>query len=590
MLKPYTSTASSPEITSRLFELHAHSNSTKALMSALGDYWTSYFKDYEDLVNVTTGCVVSLGTEYRRLLDMILQSNIVDIPCRDTLHIDLLYFDESEAEIDFAKAPSSTPKQGIPTKIVFRNTALKDVSFLTTSLFESPVVLERGVHFTIDEHSGDLEFLVDIFNDENIVHSAYRFDDYPHRKVLFWATDIVLSSSHIYDRYGRFLYKKANDSERYKWMVTALMYFYANNKSVKNVENVLNILYGIPFASKDGEVVKDIYLVDGQLNRIGYKDDDSYYCIETDYRKYYVYSYADISVSVGEKLSMFQLLARFHKVDDYITSPLWYKNATIPSALFVTDQDTVAPSLREELLDNILKYNLIYIQLKVSWQTWDTYMAQIDEIHKIVKAGIPVYLYPCIGTVFRISFEDKVDSDDTFSVHLEMNMASQYSPSNRTYNGACYYNAHPEFDHGSVVKVDSFDKLINNVLFDGKVRYCGPLGNLRAVHRPFAEGAELFNGLRTYDGKMTVMHDAEREIFVFDTIGLTATDTFSYSDQDGSLLVYTRYNGDISHNTSNVFGLNNERVFEVRSSVLISSADEMPIPSDEFTYTATRRS
>lgn len=566
----YVPTKAKPTIVERLAELFDHTSTTKALMSSLGDYWTAYFADPEVLTKASTGYVTAYSQEYRRLLSLVLQANIIDIPFRDTQQINLLVFSEVDAEI------------GTDT-IVFRNTGIQDVAFLTSSLFEPDVILEQGLHFDI--HNGDITFYVDIFNDPAITGSTYRFDEYPNRKVLFWGSDIALESTYIYERYGSFLYRKAVDSEKYKWLVTALMYFYTNTKSIKNIENVLNILYGVPFATKPGETVLDVYLVNDQLERVRYKVDNCFWCVETDYRKYYVYGYADIAVQPGDVLEQFQLMARFHTVDDYITRDKWWEEAVFPIDLVESDYEHMDRELREELMANVLKYNMIYVKLGVSHQTWGIFQDQFNEIKKIVDSGIPVYLYPLIGTVFKASFEDLFEVTDEFSgITGRMEMSSQYSVDGRMFDGSYDYSAGIERDHGR-------DSVEHFSVYDGTVVYAGPTAdNPRGVHRPYYSNIFLFDGSVTYDPVIAVLHNSERDILDMTAIRTELEDAFPYSTEDGSYEQYATYSGDYPHEGTLYFGINLLIPKDFQTRIKTTLLDDMNLITDDFRLVVRRKS
>lgn len=574
-MKPYTpSYDSGPDVTARLTELQLHSGQTKALLSALGDYWTAYYRDTDVLAHATTGYAVALSAEYRKLLNNVLAANIIDVPIQSTLQVDLLVFSETDVKYGVTDSGESY--------LYFDDTQIQDIDFLTASLFESEIILENGVHFTVDDF-GTIKFSIDIFNDPLITGSAYRFDEFPNRKVLFWGTNIALSSTLIYERYGRFLYRKAVDSEQYKWLITALLYFYTNTKSVKNIENVLNILYGVPFAAFDGEIVKSIYLVDKDLNRISIKNDESFYCIETDKRTYYTYAYSDIIVNVGDTLSRFQLLAKFHTVDDYITDPSWCETARFPTELLTTNPNAVNGILRRALLTNVLKYNIIYVNLKVSYQTYATYLNQLSEIKKIIKSGLPVYLYPLIGTVFKASFEDKLiflDQFDMPRMHIQMTSQHQYSHY-RVYDGKYFFYGYPD-------KYHTGPESERTLVYDGELTY-STSQNGSSFHRPFFEGISQYYGNTNYDAQYTLFHDSEQELFSVNQFSTRLVDTFDYSDNESLRYSTLFYSGEINHSTTYIFGMNNIKNIELKTDIHISNEDSIPAYQDTFSLAQIKR-
>ena len=594
-MKPYVPLVSEPDFTLRMAEMFRHATSTQGLFSALGSYWTEYYAGSEALANAVTGYVAALGGEYRKLLDSILRSNILDIPSREKLQVSLLVFSEEDADI-------------LEHNIVFRHTGVTDVQYLVSNLFEPEVVLERDVHFTIDEATGTVVFNVDIFNDSAIVGSTSRFDVYPNRKILFWGTDLVLSSQWIYERYGRFLYRKSDDSISYKWLVQALMFFYANTKSVKNIENVLNIMYGVPFAQRDGEVVKSITNVYPSEEIKEETDDGSYYCIETTFRTYYAYPSAKITVNVGDTLKRFQLLASFHTVDDYITRPDFWKSAPFPEDLVEGGSDSLSLELREGLLDNVLKYNMVYVNLVETYQTMDTYEQQLTEIRDLLKSSIPVYLYPVIGTTFRIYLEDKVLDDerntddntpDNHDYHRFKGYTafdSRVSTARLLYTGEASYSGFPVDAQDNLKDYGSYSKDYEAFLYSGSLTYGGAVENRHNVHREYND-AHAFNGIWTYDCTFKYQHSSDQEEFHVTSFRFGIRDEYYFPDSETLYFQPCYYNGSYVHNNSYAegtdlgmsghfsYGINFIPVFEISTGLSITTTDEVSLPDDEeFTF------
>ena len=214
---PYQERSITPEVAVSLSNISQYSLRAKAMLTALGDYWTNYYRNLDPIAVATTGSVASISKEYTRLLDMVKASNILDIPVQQSEQFDLLVIDQKDVEAVYTQ-DGTLDYYFVPLANII------DTRFLTTSLFESRVVLEKGVHYDVVQQKG-YKFYVDLFGDSRSTDFAYAVGEDADRHMLLWACDIAFTSTIIYERYGRFLYKSSIDSEKYKWLVSALMRF-----------------------------------------------------------------------------------------------------------------------------------------------------------------------------------------------------------------------------------------------------------------------------------------------------------------------------------------------------------------------------
>lgn len=496
----------------RLAGLKEYSGQTKAMLTALGDYWTAYYRDLEPLSHAATGSVVAVSAEYTRLLDYVLASNVLDVPIRTPLHADLLLFDEKDV-LPVHDAAGNLDHYRVD------GTGLADFSFLSSCLFESEVILERDRHFAVSV-DGTLRLHVDLFNDPGIVPYVYRIPGATRRKILLWATDVALNGTLIYERFGRFLYRRARDSEQYKWLITALLHFYTNEKSARKIENVLNILYGVPYARYVGETVTALYHVDQALHPLANQAEAAFIAIETDKTTYYTYAFSRPRVEVGQTLTQFELLSSMHTVDDYLTDPGWWERAGFPDHLLADDSHTLTTEQKREVLGKILKYNLMYITLRVSHATWATYVSQIKEIQRIIGSGLPCYLTTLLNTVFRAAFADTVDvKDDLRILHALLGLITRYPWRNPYhYDGACAYNMLADPDHGSAGVENQAD-------YDGEAAY-----DHHERHQPGVENVPPYDGAEDYLPEWRMRHGWEQDVLRILRCGLKSGDAWPWGE------------------------------------------------------------
>lgn len=403
---------------------------TRNFLSALGDYWTEYFRDRDSLQRVLSGSFELLATQYNRLLGRVLCSSLITAPIHLSLKHRLLVFDRSQAQY------VTDPDTGEVLYLEYPLPEVEEASYLVSSLFEPNVALQQGEHYTITEQK--IRFSVDIFTDPVIIEGAYSMAVSSTQYVLFWATNILLIESYLYERFGHFLYTQEVNSLEYKLLLEALQFFFTNAKSVTNIEAILNILYGFPYARYEGEVVEAItpkltFLETGDL------DPTSYYEIVTNRTTYQVFFYGELLVEVGTPLRKYQLLARWNRVNDYVSDPDWYNDVMLPKDLvedfrhegflanprpFYLSRNGGTPEEQYlyDLMDRVLKYNLVYISAQINEHTATNTRNRLLNLYEIIRGGFPVYLYPLIDMFMRITYAEigpKSQETSTFKMGLQ---------------------------------------------------------------------------------------------------------------------------------------------------------------------------
>ncbi len=412
---------------------HLMGTSARNMLSAFGDFWQSYYVDYEDLKTVSSASTVLVSREYNKMLHKVLYSNVLEIPTHDPIEYKLLMFDSAEAEVteDYVKYQLEDDVQSL--------------EFLTNALFEPSVVLEEQIHYTVSD--GAIYFKVDIFNDSVISELTSQSTTSSGRKIMvLWALNMIVDELYIYERFGTFLYSKSVNSQIYKNLIIALQYFYTNTKSVKNIESILSIMLGAPFCRYAKETILEIAeIISGDY--IGYTR------IKTTKGYYMCSPYAELVVVEGDEVTLGDVFARFHRVEDWKSNPDWYADSVrgvrfpwdlvtryLPVGAYdhsgLADHDGAieygddtlhfddvrdmylarnggSPDEQRlyNLIHEVLKYNLIYVYTTITAETYEAFkqLGNVQGITDLISSGLPSYLHVVVDQTLAWEFEDKVD-------------------------------------------------------------------------------------------------------------------------------------------------------------------------------------
>lgn len=455
--------------------------SARNMLTLLGDYWTDYFAETELLKAVHAGAATLIAEESLQLLRQVLASSIIDFPFDTAGCVNLFVFDA-------AMATYVKDNFGNTRYISYLMPELKNIGVLTDRLFEPSVVLEKGAYFEIIDSGQvpEVRFYVDIFQDENMLRTVTNIE-LDRRIVLLWGADVLYKERLVYERFGRFLYSTSYDTQDYHFLIMALQRYYITTKSIKNIEAVVNILMGVPYARYDNEKVVSAgpAMLEGK----------AYHRIETDKMVYWAPLFSDLMVTPGQVLNRLDLLSRITTVADYITNPTWYDKCKFPGELLVSgthpDMPPVGPdgtygsvslasdssgsALEQELhrlIDQVLKYNLIYVKTNYSEEFAELTFLSLREIYDILVSGLPVYLHPIIQGSIGNAIEDVYDitgtAVDDLRFGIERLLSDTYTHAgDLRYDGKYTYSGDPPIVYGN--ELDTL-RLITKV-FPGTLRW-----------------------------------------------------------------------------------------------------------------------
>jgi len=382
-----------------LSETFTQGQSTRNILAALGDYWTEYFTDQDLLKAAVSGAVTLYSSEYFRVLNTVLSSNVTHIPVEEPIRYGIQYFSIEDIQTHLLEDDT----------IVAYSFPVDDetsIEYLVSSLFDPEVVLEKDVHYSISE--GRIYFIVDIFGDDAITRGAYAVLSGANKFILFWSMNTLVSSTSIYERFGTFLYDYDVNSPEYKSLVTALQFFYTQAKTVDNIRTIINVLYGIPYTRYTAETIiscEDVYSDEGNILGV---------TIVTDQTTYSIPPFCEVLVEVGDVVDRFTLLAYWHEVQDYKTDPDWYEGIRLPNTITSVEHPEFDINARAhkdgntwekflyDLYDSTLKHNLVLLRTNLNFNNYEFFKGGAKNLYKIIRSGFPVYLCPVIEAIFYI--------------------------------------------------------------------------------------------------------------------------------------------------------------------------------------------
>jgi hypothetical protein len=219
---------------------------------------------------------------------------------------------------------------------------------------------------------------------------------------------MALVNSSIYNRFGTFVASKEKNSVAYKALVTKLIEFYVNLKSIHRIETILNVIDGLPFSRRKGEVISYIRPVTKDFNAISSDEAIGWIEIRTNFNTYHALPHAEILVEEGQVLNNNELLARLYKVDDYISDPDWCDGARFPFELVAGYSEnyrrkrawrsgTPEEQRLYAILNDVLKYNIIYVESRIDLN-YSICINKSCQAIDILQDALPVYIFPLIDS------------------------------------------------------------------------------------------------------------------------------------------------------------------------------------------------
>jgi len=188
---------------------------------------------------------------------------------------------------------------------------LRHSKFIMNTIYDPSLVLEEFRDYRFE--NGFIYFSSNPFDLTNV---AFRIIS-GSKQLAFWMSDVLYDNTLLYDRYGYRFTEKRPSTEEYKLFLRGIIFYYTNGPDIDSITAALNLVAGIPVALEPEEVVVSVQPT----------------LITTNFHEYQIPPEANAVVSVGDVVTAFQFLTDAFLVEDYITTPNWFDNLSVPNAL-----------------------------------------------------------------------------------------------------------------------------------------------------------------------------------------------------------------------------------------------------------------
>lgn len=602
----YSETAQTAE--AELNHLGEAAASGNTLLNALGSFWYITFAEQAEFLHVATGAVTSyLGESYRTLLSQVLASTIIDIPVTNRRMPELYAFDKQDADFVFDNGELSYISFELPDLLdvdyIHNQLSCSEVILDKANYFE---VVDGELRFFVNIFEDEI-----ILKNSYVYGTGNQVILLWLSGVCLQETSIfdrfgrfVFEKQANSDYYKntvtalQFFFTKAKSADNLETILNILF-------GLPFSKSPNEIVLRIEVEDASGQITEheNSYNVNSEADTPQELAEAGWaYKVTTTENVYYAPLYSELAVSVGQVLDRFQLVAKVHQVHDYIKTPDWYKDARFPfelvssydsyntlntpdefhaylpqmcdgSALYDgefkhtgeyatyegIDPFALTRSKSEaeggtdfeqslySLVDQVLKYNLVYLKTDLNFENIDYYLDNnIRESLQVVEKGVPSYIYPVIEASFTSDFVDSSTDvgEETESSASMGNQNDQYSLCpNRLCDGTLLCSGDVQFTYDG-----SYDHA-------GDTR-CYPYGG---------QYAALYDCARE-EGRRKAQLAAFFE--TYDVLDLDGSNTFSQAASPVLYNGFRAYDGSVSFS---------QEILDVES---LSMRTDMPLYSD----------
>jgi hypothetical protein len=364
------------------------------LYRSLGSFWTQIFQDKNALKGYTRGMAEEATQAYRRLVEVIQQYSVKDIPILHKEKWKPLYIKKS----DFNKTPllfkpddavfgfqpesdrfyaNQLFRFGYPKesnrKTVFSYTpgfSLKKFSTISNRIISPSLLLIHGVDVIIKDST--LFFNTDLFENEYIPKSKLISDagepvtfkdtegnTLEDELIVLWLYNAEIDEQSLYNNFGVLydLYMPSSDS--YKNILKAIINLSVEGPTINALSIAFASIAGLPVVIEPVERIEDVY------------SDDLYNYVVTDKNTYKVTRKKPLSPSVikGRVFYAGEILASGVRVLDSLISPSWWRN-DLPTSKLAFASNVFAAHISNQLFFENEFRQITYKQTPRSLVQW----------------------------------------------------------------------------------------------------------------------------------------------------------------------------------------------------------------------------
>jgi len=508
-----------------LENLYQSSYIGNTLLNILGSYWYDHYEDMDNLHLLAGSVTALIGTEYQAILQQVLSSSIVDTPITQIVPYQLFAFNIKDARYVYTSPgiieriefvyPGLENIEFLSSGLLSSPVVMQNGEYFSVAngvlsfyvdIFNDAYIDANAYVYSTSDLSADPIKVILLWASDVCMEDTFLYDRY---------------GRYLYSEQPNSLaYKAILIALQYFFTTTKSV---KNLEGILNILFNLpfaktpgEIVTGIVTIDQDGNEIAGLINFNANARAETQEDITSkgwFHKITTTHNVYFAPIYAEMQVAVGDTLSNYQLLCRVHRAKDYISDPDWYNDARFPFELVTVLADYtvlntppefskyvphrynsevqygasslhtgeyaiyngVNPFLEtrsrrsgiefEQLLynlvDTVLKYNLLYIQTELNYDNIEYYQKnRIEESYTAVTQGVPTYLYPVLETLYKFElidqFQDTVE-DMVISIALEEDHEVVVVGTGAVYGGAEGFGNPAELAHDGGLTYGSGD-------------------------------------------------------------------------------------------------------------------------------------
>lgn len=362
---------------------------TANFIHGLSDLWTRFFRDKPRLEAMYKGTEILAGQAYLDLVGNILCLSQREIPI----------FRKEFFKLLTVREDLITERDDGNWEFEVTDAGIKDFQYLYNKIFDPTVVLEKNIHFVVDNDLIDaVVFYTNPFDWDGagglIPGVASRTvevlgDDgstTTERELAFWIPDAQIDNHDMYLNFGHLIGRFEPSSEAYRSLIQGITQYFTLGPTQEHLLSALNVIVGLSVVRDDGEVLQNVN-TSGEDENIVVTDRANYSFPKIVPLKDEILDTANWGVL---ELSAFESLTTVFQVYDTIIDPTWWFDREIPLQL-LPDEDRlrrqVTPQMYENVVNNPL--GLVHVGdpgLFVGADD-DGYVPLVDTDHPTVYTG-----------------------------------------------------------------------------------------------------------------------------------------------------------------------------------------------------------